>query len=239
MSLTLLRLSAHSRATTNAKLLHRDISSGNILIYPRIVWVQEPGQKRNLYMRFTGLLADWEMAKSTDPQQQGQRQPERTGTWQYMSVALLSHLKANVEVCDELESFFYVVLHHAVRYLQSNFDDMTVANYIDEFFDQYGYANNQYTCGEKKFSAITNGKLAYTNIKLVFAAAGISKLLEELLSWFQANHIVMEYDRASQETPLGSTTTPSTLPSLSGLPLTSPPRPPHLHLLLALPGLLT
>ena len=54
-----------------------------------------------------------------------------------MSVALLSHLKTNVEICDELQSFYYVMLHHAVQYLQSNFDDLTVADYIGEFFDQY------------------------------------------------------------------------------------------------------
>ncbi len=64
----------------DAKLVHRDISSGNILIYPKIIRVKDPNdpQKKRLQFKWTGLLADWEMAKSSDPEQQGQRQPERT-----------------------------------------------------------------------------------------------------------------------------------------------------------------
>ncbi len=103
-----------------------------------------------------------------------------------MSVALLSRFKANVEVCDEVESFFQVVLYQAVRYLQSSFSDAAVANYIDGFFDQYGYVNEQYTCNDRKFSAITNGRLAYIHTKLVFAAAGMNSIIEDLLSWFKA-----------------------------------------------------
>ncbi|RDX51422.1 hypothetical protein OH76DRAFT_289018 [Lentinus brumalis] len=221
---------AHHRATVDAKLVHRDISSGNMLIFPKLIRGKDPNnpQRKGFLIKFTGLLADWEMAKPTDPAQQGQRQPERTGTWQYMSVALLSHLKANVEVCDEVESFFYVILYHAVRFLSSNFDELTVANYIDEFFDQYGYANGQYICGEKKFSAITNGKLAYTHIKLVFAAAGMNKVLEDLLSWIQAHYSVLEYDRTLQESTSESITTRSSSPSPSesGRAATTPPLRP-------------
>ncbi|TFK81232.1 hypothetical protein K466DRAFT_604669, partial [Polyporus arcularius HHB13444] len=221
---------AHYHATVDAKLVHRDISSGNLLIQPKILWVQDPDhpQKERLAIKFAGLLADWEMAKSTDPQQQGQRQPERTGTWRYMSVALLSHLKANVEVCDEVESFFYIVLYHAVRYLESNLNDNTVANYIDGFFDQYGFDNDQYTCGDKKLSTIMTGKLANASTKLVFAATGMNKILENLLSWFHANHIVTEYDRTLRECQSGSAATHSPLPPSSGCPRhsTPPPRPP-------------
>ncbi len=63
---------AHYQAYDKLSLLHRDVSGGNVLIYPRISKMQD-GRYRIV---FTGLLADWEMAKSidvTDP-----RQPERT-----------------------------------------------------------------------------------------------------------------------------------------------------------------
>lgn len=140
-----------------------------------------------------------------------------------MSVALLSHLKTNVEICDELESFYYVVLHHAVRYLQSNFDNLTVANYIDEFFDQYGFVNEQYTCGDKKFATMLTGRLANSTTELVFASTGVNTVLERILSWFHAHHIVTEYDRAPKETPPAAAA--PTSPPLR--PLTPPPpRPP-------------
>ena len=60
--------SAHYHAATDAKLLHRDISAGNILILPKIMWVKDPNhpQKKRLQMKYTGLLVDWEMAKPYD-----------------------------------------------------------------------------------------------------------------------------------------------------------------------------
>ncbi|RPD59339.1 hypothetical protein L226DRAFT_617315 [Lentinus tigrinus ALCF2SS1-7] len=212
---------AHFHAVKDAKLLHRDISAGNILIYPKIVCVKDPNvpHRRRFQIKFTGLLADWEMAKPIDTEQK-QRQPERTGTWQYMSVALLSHLKTNVETCDELESFYYVVLHHAVRYLKSNFDELTVANYIDEFFDQYGYVNNQYTCGDKKLGTILNGRLLNSETQLEFACTGVNMVLERILSWFHAYHIVAEYDRPAPAAPTTSS------PTSSHTPPPPPPRPP-------------
>ena len=82
-------------------MLHRDISGGNILILPKVT---------GRTIKWTGLLTDWEMSKPTDYKGVG-RQPERTvssrqrsnlalghssstpqGTWQFLSVALLSFL---------------------------------------------------------------------------------------------------------------------------------------------------
>ena len=52
-------------------LLHRDVSGGNILIFPRIVVV--PGKR---VLMWNGILADWELAKDTRVLKK--RQPERT-----------------------------------------------------------------------------------------------------------------------------------------------------------------
>ena len=65
-------LAAHRLALTNASMLHRDISGGNILIRPKVVKTQGVRQ-----MRWTGLLADWEMAKLMT-MVRTPRQPERT-----------------------------------------------------------------------------------------------------------------------------------------------------------------
>ncbi len=90
---TAIVVTAHYHATVDAKLVHRDISSGNLLIQPKILWVQDPDhpQKERLAIKFAGLLADWEMAKSTDPQQQGQRQPERTVSGLFARVTSNTH----------------------------------------------------------------------------------------------------------------------------------------------------
>ena len=56
---------AHHQAATKptTQLLHRDISGGNILIYPR---VRRDRNGRNPQMVWSGLLSDWELAKPID-----------------------------------------------------------------------------------------------------------------------------------------------------------------------------
>ena len=70
--------SAHHDAAVHPKVgrLHRDVSGGNVLMYPR---VQE--DNGTYYLKWTGLLADWEMSKRIQTEPGGkrrQRQPERT-----------------------------------------------------------------------------------------------------------------------------------------------------------------
>ncbi|TFK79242.1 hypothetical protein K466DRAFT_668174 [Polyporus arcularius HHB13444] len=195
---------AHYQAYDKLSLLHRDVSGGNVLIYPRISKMQD-GRYRIV---FTGLLADWEMAKSinvTDP-----RQPERTGTWQYMSAALLSRNDKQVEVSDELESFFYVMLYHAVRYLRSACAANTIANYLDEFFDQYGWDDGRYVCGNKKLATIMSGCFHVVDTTTLKFDSHMDSVLAVLLSWFKAHHTVWRYEVDLEEKAAQPAHDPST-----------------------------
>ncbi|OSD07143.1 hypothetical protein PYCCODRAFT_1331388, partial [Trametes coccinea BRFM310] len=106
---------AHQQAVVEANIMHRDISGGNILILPRAIDV---GGNGSAYMKWTGLLVDWELSKPLkgDASFPRPRQPERTGTWQFMSAAVLDNHSKKLEISDELESFFHVTLYYAVRY---------------------------------------------------------------------------------------------------------------------------
>ncbi len=169
-------------------------------------------------MKWTGLLADWEMSKPIldEPAGKFPRQPERTvciptsrgarsrpnhyikGTWQYMSVALLSWAKS-VEICDELEAFFYVLLYHAARYLRSNLEPITLANYLDAFFDQYSLTDDGYQCGTQKRAAIATGRLTVkAGVDLKFDEP-MNHLICTLLSWFKSHHVVTEYNRRLEQ----------------------------------------
>ncbi|KAG2335593.1 hypothetical protein BDR05DRAFT_898143, partial [Suillus weaverae] len=88
-------LIAHHDAFENAKILHRDLSVGNIVIY-----------------RGKGFLIDWDLAKLLIIQ--GPRQTTRTGTWQFMSAHLVKNIHAVHGVEDDLESSLYVVLWTAL-----------------------------------------------------------------------------------------------------------------------------
>ncbi|KAG9317721.1 hypothetical protein JVU11DRAFT_1937 [Chiua virens] len=92
-------LEAHSHAFEKAKILHRDISAGNIIL-------TDDGR---------GLLIDWELAKLVSDI--GSRRPDRTGTWQFMSAKLLEDPTKLHELSDDLESFLHVLAWITLRYL--------------------------------------------------------------------------------------------------------------------------
>ncbi|RDX50666.1 hypothetical protein OH76DRAFT_1402286 [Lentinus brumalis] len=184
---------AHYEATQKG-IIHRDVSGGNILILPCIVTIED-GRR---FIQWTGILTDWELAKGlSDPRKP--RQPERTGTWQYMSVALLNRPQKAVEIPDDMESLFYVLLYHAVRYLKSNCK--SVPEWLEDFFDVFSYVDGGYGCGHMKQNAIETGKLILnkaTKTRLMFNSP-MDQLLGSLLRSFQAYYLVKEYDETQQK----------------------------------------
>lgn len=116
-----------------------------------------------------------------------------------MSVALLMRRKV-IQVCDELESFFYVLLYYAIRYLKSNCTGLTIADFLDEFFDQYCIGEKGFVCGKAKLAAIQSGLLSIGSGELTFdSASPMNTLLERLLCWFKANYWVTRYTNKQKE----------------------------------------
>ncbi|KAG1866120.1 hypothetical protein F4604DRAFT_1928133 [Suillus subluteus] len=109
-------LFAHKDAYENAKILHRDLSVGNVVIY-----------------RGVGFLIDWDLAKLLTIQ--GPRQTTRTGTWQFMSAHLVKNTNAIHVVEDDLESSFYVVLWTALMYKESYMSIVDRTQFITQIFD--------------------------------------------------------------------------------------------------------
>ncbi|KDQ32581.1 hypothetical protein PLEOSDRAFT_1032153, partial [Pleurotus ostreatus PC15] len=125
----------HKQAYDKCKLLHRDVSGGNILL-----------------VKDGGILNDWDMAVNVEEVERGPRAHERTGTWAFMSIDLLRGERRPHKVSDDLESFFWVVLYYSLLYLPHNkvgkLDDVVPA-----IFEQYTF----FGLGETKGG---NGKLA-------------------------------------------------------------------------------
>ncbi|PIL32460.1 hypothetical protein GSI_05162 [Ganoderma sinense ZZ0214-1] len=197
VSVVLDSIYAHFEAATKPEvpLLHRDVSGGNILIVPHILKDADGAE-----IKWRGMLTDWEMSKPMDSKNTSGRQPERTGTWQFLSVALLSRPK-EVEICDELEAFFYVILYYGVRYLRSNVE--TVGNWISSFFDTYGVRGDTYICGNEKLSAIKTGILTVSgtntddNTSVQFDSP-LDGVITELLRWFKAHFVWTQYERRKE-----------------------------------------
>ncbi|EPQ50697.1 hypothetical protein GLOTRDRAFT_50132, partial [Gloeophyllum trabeum ATCC 11539] len=102
----------HAGAYRRAKIIHRDISAGNILILRKTV--DDKGQTSVIS---EGLLNDWDLSKSIMAGNDGPRQFDRTGTWQFMSGNLLQFPWKSHELPDDLESFLHVLLYQAIRFL--------------------------------------------------------------------------------------------------------------------------
>ncbi|TFY71231.1 hypothetical protein EVG20_g1774 [Dentipellis fragilis] len=92
---------AHRQAWERAKILHRDVSAGNIMIDVKT------GR---------GLLIDWDLCKTEAELKKGATQPMRSGTWMYMSATLLQYPRKPNELCDDLESFLHVLTIMALRF---------------------------------------------------------------------------------------------------------------------------
>ncbi|KAK0494682.1 hypothetical protein EDD18DRAFT_1175629 [Armillaria luteobubalina] len=120
----------HKDALTICKILHRDISGGNILI------VYDGKVPENIHDGGgRGLLNDWDMAIHMDDLDKPARQAERTGTWQFMSIALLDQTTKKHEPQDDFESFIYVMLYHGLSYLAHNQARSGLRNLMIFIFD--------------------------------------------------------------------------------------------------------
>ncbi|KAA1467253.1 hypothetical protein DENSPDRAFT_847428 [Dentipellis sp. KUC8613] len=112
-------LVAHSDAFSRAKILHRDISGGNVLI------VRDGNTSR-------GILIDWDMSKGTEALEKARRK-WRTGTWRFISAAILKKKDKVHRYWDDLESFDHVITYHILRYRPWNLP--SYRHHMDQIYD--------------------------------------------------------------------------------------------------------
>ncbi|KAI0641593.1 hypothetical protein C8Q79DRAFT_280113 [Trametes meyenii] len=207
-------MSAHHIAYRDHSLLHRDVSAGNVIIRP--ILVDNPVKPGFKTVAWNGVLTDWELAKVVpkDGSQQRARQPECTGTWQFMSVAYVENHPAVVTVADEIESFFHVLLFYAVRLLNHNIE--LVTEFIIDYFDDFKLMKDRTkrTCGALKALAMKNGQLSTTGVMQpieFYTSPGsetspskrhtaFEMLLASLLDCFRARYEVIEWSRYVKKT---------------------------------------
>ncbi|KAI0333007.1 hypothetical protein GY45DRAFT_1359932 [Cubamyces sp. BRFM 1775] len=158
---------AHKEAYEKAKVIHPDISVGNMLIVPE-------GKDSSGVMSYRGVLTDWELSKGIEERDLEARHPDRMGTWQFMSVNNLNMPRKQVDGADDLESFLYVLFWCAIGYLPHNCSN--VGDFMYYFFDHGETADHkEYSCGLLERLAIEAGYLV-TNMqkRVVFLCKPLS-----------------------------------------------------------------
>lgn len=132
-----------------------------------------------------------------------------------MSAALLQRNEKKVEISDELESFFNVILYHAVRYLDSNLTSKQVGIFIDEYFDQFKCYDGVWVCGDRKLQTIKDGLILSQSRNPVDFKGNMNAVIATMLSWFRANYIVQSYRFSLEDAPppISPAPTPPSLPA--------------------------
>ncbi|KAG5640180.1 hypothetical protein DXG03_000699, partial [Asterophora parasitica] len=160
--------------------IHRDVSGKNILI-------DEHGR---------GVLNDWDLAKK-ESELKSRRRHEKTGTWEFMSCLLLLSLSTRLDkvhtIQDDMESLFYVIFYHCLRYFPHNKALGTIRIINNVFQDRSEDADGSVVGGNNKRSMILNQ--AHIGDDFTFTAEPLQEWLVLIVS---ALHQWIEFAKPAQ-----------------------------------------
>ncbi|KAI0066745.1 hypothetical protein BV25DRAFT_1849414 [Artomyces pyxidatus] len=173
-------LEAHWIAFSEAKVLHRDISIGNVLLTME-------GDK--------GLLIDWDLCKIVE-NEQAPRQEWRTGTWQFLSAALLANpTDKRHELCDDLESALWVVTYILCKFRPSLFSKLS--KHLFHIFDEAETTDGVTVGGEGKTFFLKNEYLKASQMRLSYPAP-CAELIEDLRNLFRPMYYDADDNKADE-----------------------------------------
>ncbi|KAI1784479.1 hypothetical protein LXA43DRAFT_901579 [Ganoderma leucocontextum] len=198
-------IEAHYDATEKSKLIQRNVSSESVSILPTFVEPDGGDDDSTSRVVWRGILGDWESATPIPAHgaDQSTQQPERTpAAWRHMSVASLSDRFHITGTADEIESFFHVILHNAIRFCPHTVD---ATEFIDStFITRTRQSDGAVRCPWNKMSILTEyGVLKFYGEKVVFYGqpgqpgsrnAPLNHLLSNLLKWLKARYDVLKYE---------------------------------------------
>ncbi|KAI0073812.1 hypothetical protein K474DRAFT_1710404 [Panus rudis PR-1116 ss-1] len=153
-------------AYMKARILHRDVSSNNILISSSDA---PAGEGR-------GLLNDWDVAHKIEPG--STVRPSRAGTWRFMSMELLYNKEKDHEIVDDLESMFWVLLYNALHHCKHT--GIPPRDLFDEVFTVFKSDGTPETSGGVKKHAFLRKNT------VVFSCPALNDLITSLRTfWFR------------------------------------------------------
>ncbi|KAH9936631.1 uncharacterized protein B0H18DRAFT_901642 [Fomitopsis serialis] len=160
-------LTAHQEAWEKAHVLHRDISSGNLLLR----CVISDGR----IVGWIGILVDWGLCKYKDELGMRSVLKTRSGTWQFISAVLLAFPGHFAHaVWHDLESFIHVLHWMCLRFHVTNYSKNTkqLHEHVSSVYDaSFPSPDGTSVGGEEKLTTMQAGTVPF---KLVGGSAGRS-----------------------------------------------------------------
>ncbi|KAH9936639.1 uncharacterized protein B0H18DRAFT_950850 [Fomitopsis serialis] len=179
-------LTAHEQAWENAQVLHRDISSENLLI----LCVIRDGK----IVGWIGILVDWGLCKYKEELLKRSVLKTRSGTWQFISAVLLAFPGHFAHaVWHDLESFIHVLHWMCLRFHVTNFSRNTkmLHKHVSAVYDaSFPSPDGTSVGGEEKLMMMRAGTVPF---ELVGGSAdrstpGLHCLLTELAELYKSHY---------------------------------------------------
>ncbi|KAI0089850.1 hypothetical protein BDY19DRAFT_941111 [Irpex rosettiformis] len=166
-------------AHKDAGILHRDISMGNIM----------------LDETFSGILNDWDHAINVREAREGH--PYRTGTWQFMSIALLKDPMKLHSIFDDVESCFWVLYKMACHYFpfenpSRSAPDMEI---FDEHRTQIIDCRVHFFGGHGKRDTLSEGSVR----RVFFKSRPLTSVLHSFSSVLSYYHDYLDYQKKKNQ----------------------------------------
>ncbi|KAL0959983.1 hypothetical protein HGRIS_011640 [Hohenbuehelia grisea] len=179
-------LLGHKDAFVKCRLLHRDVSAGNILI------VTDDDGRRH------GMLNDWDLATHVNGLGRA-RTPDRAGTWQFMSHRILMSLKHIHQLQDDLESFLYVTLYQGLVYCEHKKvrgKPVNVPALVKEIFDEGLQHHGKWFGGNGKYVLLFTW---FTRPRCEFKNSALAVWLQRTTRVFRAAMLAEADDRPASK----------------------------------------
>ncbi|KZT19619.1 hypothetical protein NEOLEDRAFT_1141736 [Neolentinus lepideus HHB14362 ss-1] len=168
-------LVAHREAYEKTDILPRDLSFHNVVL------MGDGDDER-------GMLIDWDLSRSlTSLDTEDARVRGRTGTWQFISHALLKNPTKKHLIQDDLESSFWILLWSFLHYVPSNLQTQELRQVMEEVFDECSWNSVSSYCrgGKTKEMVLTQYLEEAVGYSLTFPhAPPLDQLIESLSDLF-------------------------------------------------------
>ncbi|KAH9932213.1 uncharacterized protein B0H18DRAFT_952364 [Fomitopsis serialis] len=174
-------LEAHKQAWVKKKIMHRDMSARNILLF---TYIDAEGK-----VFVFGMLIDWDLCKH-EKYLGTAMNTGRSGTWPFMSARLLRNPGKKHELADDLEAVVHILRWMTLRFYKHSMSDRPeeLRAHVLGVYETQGIVNGEAVGGTQKYDLMVEG---YIGVNLEHRDNPLAKLLSDLAKICKEHYLVV------------------------------------------------